>query len=85
MVMEYNLNGRKLLPAVVPQNPNYKSQVGEFIYEFVERLTGEEKAPKITGMLIDLPIPEIQGYLSEFSKLQFKIQEANQLLSSGPQ
>ena len=58
--MEYNINGRKLISAVVPQNPNYKTQVGEFIYDFVEEIIGEVKAPKITGMLIDLPINDIQ-------------------------
>lgn len=81
-VMEYNVNGRKIIPAVVPQNPNYKAQVGEFIYEYVEQIAGDEKAPKITGMLIDLPIGDIQQYLADFGRLQFKIQEANQLLSS---
>lgn len=49
----------QILPAVVPQNPNYKAQVGEIIYEYVEKIAGESKAPKITGMLIDLPLEEI--------------------------
>jgi len=53
----------QILPAVHPNNPNYKAQVGEVIYEFVEKIAGDEKAPKITGMLIDLPIEEIQQYL----------------------
>lgn len=79
--MEYNQGGLRILPAVTPQNPNYRGQVGEFIYEYVEKLAGEEKAPKITGMLIDLPIPDIQGYLTDFNKLQVKINEANTLLS----
>jgi len=80
-VVEYNQKGYQVLPAVVPQNPNYKGQVGEFIYEYVEKIAGEDKAPKITGMLIDLPIQEIQGYLVDFSKLQVKINEANTLLT----
>lgn len=80
--VEYNQRGFQLIPAVVPQNPNYKAQVGEFIYEFVEKIAGEDKAPKITGMLIDLPVEEIKGYLSDFVKLQGKISEANTLLSS---
>jgi hypothetical protein len=33
--------------------------VGELIYEYIEKMVGPEKAPKITGMLIDLPIPQI--------------------------
>jgi len=31
--------------------------VGEIIYDYIEKMVGSEKAPKITGMLIDLPIP----------------------------
>ena len=80
-IQEYVQKGVMILPAVVPQNPNYKGQVGEFIYEYVEKIAGEEKAPKITGMLIDLPIEEIKGYVVDYTKLQQKIQEANQLLA----
>jgi len=69
-----------ILPAADPRNPNLKAQVGEIIYEFVEKLAGEEKAPKITGMLIDLPIEEIRGYLSDYAKLEEKVREANNLL-----
>jgi hypothetical protein len=47
------------LPAVVDENPNYREQVGTVLYEFVGQLVGSEKAPKITGMLIDLPIAEV--------------------------
>ena len=72
----------KILPLVSALNPNYKSQVGEYIYEHVEQLAGEDLAPKITGMLIDLPIPEIQAYVSDFMKLQIKINEASTLLKS---
>lgn len=41
-------------PLVSTANPNYKTQIGEMIYEYVEAIVGEELAPKITGMLIDL-------------------------------
>lgn len=47
-----------ILPAIIPENPNYKDQVGTVLYEFVAQLVGP-KAPKITGMLIDLPINDI--------------------------
>jgi hypothetical protein len=68
-VLEYNQNGSKIYHMVNLANPHYKTQVGEFIYEHVENLAGEEFAPKITGMLIDLPISEIQGYVLDYSKL----------------
>jgi hypothetical protein len=72
--------GMRLLPHVTPVNPNYKMQVGEFIFEHVERIAGEEHAPKITGMLIDLPIEEIHSYLRDYSKLEEKTREAQNLL-----
>jgi hypothetical protein len=30
-----------VIPAVNVNNPNYRSQVGETIYEFVEKITGD--------------------------------------------
>jgi hypothetical protein len=36
------------------------------IFDFVRALIGAEKAPKVTGMLIDLPIEEIRKYLVHF-------------------
>lgn len=65
-----------------PSNPNYKSQIGEVIYEYVEQIAGEEAAPKITGMLIDLPIDDIKAYLLNYSTLIAKVKEANDLLGS---
>ena len=82
VVNNYNLKGFGYLPAVVPENPNYKVQVGEFIYEYVERFVGDQRAPKITGMLIDLPIEEIKAYLYDFAKLYTKIGDAVNLLSA---
>ena len=79
-VNAYNQRGFSMLPAIVPQNPNLKQFVGEFIYEYVEKFVGEELAPKITGMLIDLPIEEIKSFLYDFFKLQQKIFEARQIL-----
>ena len=76
----YNLGGFKLIPAVVPQNPNYKNMVGEYIYEHVERIATDAYAPKITGMLIDLSIDEIKAYLYDYSKLFQKVNEAGLVL-----
>lgn len=81
LAQQYIQKAYHILPAAVPQNPNYKSQVGETIYEFVEKIAGEDKAPKITGMLIDLPLEEIQGYLRDFGKLEEKVKEASILLN----
>jgi hypothetical protein len=71
-----------IAPAVAKSNPNYKTQVGEFIFEYVEKIAGEDNAPKITGMLIDLPTEEIKGYLQDFNRLVEKINEAKNLLGT---
>ena len=70
-----------MIPGIVVNNPNIKQFVGEFIYEYVEKFVGEDMAPKITGMLIDLPLEEIKGYLYDFYKLQQKIFEAREILT----
>ena len=58
------------MPAVNSKSPNYKAQVREFIKIYVEKIVGEEITPKITGILIDLPIPQIKEYLCDFEKLK---------------
>ena len=63
-----------------PSNPNFKNQIGEFIYEFVEKIAGEEQAPKITGMLIDLPIQDMYSYVNDYLVLERKVREAIKLL-----
>jgi hypothetical protein len=47
--------------------------VGTFIYDYVDKFVGESFAPKVTGMLIDMPLNEIKEYLYDFTKLYQKI------------
>jgi len=77
---QYNIGGFQLWPAIDPVNPNYKNMAGEYIYEYVARMVGEEKAGKITGLLIDLPIDEIKAYLYDFNRLLYKVGEANNFM-----
>lgn len=77
----YVQQGYKLLPSVTDKNPYLKEQVGHLIYDFVQGIIGVEKAPKITGMLIELPVPQIKEYLSSYEALQIKVNEANNLLT----
>ena len=44
-----------------------KEQVGSAIFEFVNMFVPQDKAPKITGMLIELPVEQIKQYLSDFN------------------
>jgi len=80
----YQAQGQKLLPGVTHDNPHYQTQVGEFIFEHVEKMA-DAQAPKITGMLIDLPLEEIKEYLVDFNKLKQKVVEARRLLGEGNQ
>ena len=64
---------QKLLPAVQERNPHLKEQVGHLIYDYVQMLAGPQKAPKITGMLIELPVAQIKEYLGNFANLQQRV------------
>jgi len=74
------MEARKLLPSIVERNPYLKEQVGDLIYEHVEQLSSQEKAPKITGMLIELPVDHIKEYLSSYEALGARVAEATKLL-----
>ena len=43
-------------------------------------MCGSEAAPKVTGMLIDLPIDEIKAYLQDYGMFGVKVQEALNML-----
>ena len=74
------MTANQILPAIVPENPNYKDQVGTVLYEFVNQLVGQ-KAPKITGMLIDLPINDIQLIMQNYDLFKTRVGQANDLLA----
>jgi hypothetical protein len=73
---KYVVQTSKFIPALNPNNPHMKQQVGGCIYEYVHNLVGEDKAPKITGMLIELPVAQIKEYMTDYNNLQAKVQEA---------
>ena len=70
-----------MVGAIVEQNPNYKEHVGSVIYSFVQAIAGPQ-APKITGMLIDLPLQEIHAYMRDYNLLLQRVIEAKELLNS---
>ena len=69
-----------VVPGVVAENAQYKELVGENIYKFVEKQIGPDSAPKVTGMLIDVPMDEIIEYLTDFEKFKVKVTQALNLL-----
>jgi hypothetical protein len=50
-----------------------KEQVGKLIYEYVSMMVPQEMAPKVTGMLIEIPTDQIKQYLSNFQALRAKV------------
>jgi hypothetical protein len=68
-----------ILDIVNEMNPAYKQTVGDAIFEFVTSLV-ENFAPKVTGMLIDIPAAEIQKYLVNFDHFLQCVSHATQLL-----
>ncbi len=80
LINNYNLQGFSYIPYINPES-NFRNLVGEFIYEYVEMLVGEERAPMITGMLLDLSLDQIKSYLYDFSNLFKMTGEANAVLN----
>ena len=80
MVMQYMQVCSKLLPAVTEKNPYLKEKVGETIFPFIRTMIGNERAPKITGMLIELPVEQIKAYMSNFDNFHCKVKEASDLI-----
>jgi len=73
-------NTSRIMPSIQELNPKYKEQVGNCIYDFVLQQVGQDHAPKVTGMLIDLPIEEIKNYMANFELFAKKVDEASKLL-----
>jgi hypothetical protein len=53
-----------------------KEMIGNSIYKHVEKLVGDSKAPKITGMLIDLPEAELNFSISQWVNFEQKVMSA---------
>ena len=62
------------------ENPYYKQQVATAIYGFVHRLKGE-KAPKITRLMIDVSIHEIQRFFKNYDLFCMKVNQGDALLA----
>jgi hypothetical protein len=58
-----------------------KEMIGNVIYKHVEKLVGDSKAPKITGMLIDLPEAELNYSISQWVNFEQKVMSAHHLIT----
>jgi len=68
------------LVSLIQPNKDYKQRVGETIYKFIQGLAPAERVPKITGMLIELPIDQVKQYMSNYDTLKSMVAEANALI-----
>ena len=57
-----------------------KQMVGTHIFKYVTNLVTSEFSPKITGMIIDLPIADLNYSVSTLETLQVKVKSAVELL-----
>ena len=57
-----------------------KEIIGTAIYKHVHEMVGEEHAPKVTGMIIDLDPVELNMSIQHYMDLQSKVNSAMQLL-----
>lgn len=57
-----------------------KEIIGTAIYKHVHEMVGEEHAPKVTGMIIDLDPVELNMSIQHYSDLNQKVNSAMQLL-----
>ena len=55
-----------ILSRLIDSNPNYKQEVGNATFEFVKKIVGEEDAPKITGMFIDMTLSNIKRLMVDY-------------------
>lgn len=80
-------NLRKKLNEFLGWETDKQRQIlGELLYPKVSKHTTPELAPKITGMLIDLSVLEVQEileFLEDDSVLQERVQEAAELIRGG--
>lgn len=67
------------LPIVKEENPNYRKAVGEAIYGFVRQLV-QRSAPRTTGLMIDLPVPEIQKYMGDFDFFRNRVSQVSEIV-----
>ena len=63
------------------KKPQKKDIIGNTIYKHVEKLVGDKRAPKITGMLIDLPEAELNYSISQWNFFEQKVMSALALIN----
>ncbi len=55
--------------------------IGNLIYDHIEKASNEKRAPKLCGMVIDLPMNELLDTIASLDHLEQKIKIADDLLA----
>ena len=77
----YLMRTDRILRSITEENPDIKKIVGNMIFHHVIELAGFELAPKITGMMIVLPVKYIKQYLESYGAFKVRVNEFYQLLA----
>lgn len=77
---DYQMKSSLLLPSIQPNNRNYKQKVGELIFPYISKMVPQDRVPRVTGMLIELPLEQIREYLSNYQVLTDMVGEAMQMI-----
>ena len=59
-----------------------REMIGNMIYELIERQIGEEKAPKVCGMILDLNQTQLHSAIISMDNLKQRVNDAMQLLNN---
>ena len=65
---------------VSENNPNYRKIVGSTIFAFVQDLV-KASAPRVTGLMIDLSVPEIKDYMQNYDIFVDRVLQVTKILS----
>lgn len=57
----------------IAANDQKKEFIGNVVYKYVEKIIGPQYAPKITGMIIDLPLTELNKSVMNLNTLAQKV------------
>lgn len=82
IAQQYTSQTAPLMALVTESNPSYKQRVGELIFKYISggQLAPPDRIPKITGMLIALPVDEVKQFMSNYDNLKKMVSQANQLI-----
>lgn len=84
-MQKYSLQLQSLINSPQFKNSSERDRrqlIGTMIFDYVVGFTSEVYAPKITGMVIELPYDQLKSAIQSFQTLRLKSQEALQIIQN---